>query len=74
MEKIHFSLARITVKEGMVDANLEISGTVDKTAEDARLITLDLIPMGNVDLPGQKCAAKVNIFFFMLVFNLNWIL
>ena len=49
----------------MVDANLEIPGTVDKTEEDACLITLDLIPMGNVDLPGQKCAAKVKIFFFM---------
>ena len=65
MEKIHFSLPRITVKEGMVDANLKISGTVDKTEEDACLITLALIPMGNVDLPGQKCGAKVNIFFFM---------
>ena len=27
----------------MVDANLEISGTVDKTEEDACLITLDLV-------------------------------
>ena len=63
-------LARITVKEGMVDAYLEITEEVDKAEEGMLFIALIVIPITSINLSGQKFIAKVTTFFFMQIIPL----
>ena len=63
--------ARTTVKEGMVDAYLEIAEEVDKAVEKQKrvycFIALTVIPMIGINLSGLKFIAKVTTFFFMWI-------
>ena len=67
-------LARITVKEGMVDAYLEIAEKVDKSVEKRKrvccFIALIVILMTSINLSGQKFIAIVTTFFFMWIIPL----
>ena len=67
-------LARITVKEGMVIAYLEIAKAADKAVEKTEdgmfFITLIVIPMMSINLSGLKFIAKVTTFFFMQIIRL----
>ena len=64
-------LARITVKEGMVIAYLEIAKAADKAVEKTEdgmfFITLIVIPMMSINLSGLKFITKVKIFFLMRI-------
>ena len=55
-------LARITVKEGMVDEYLAIAEAADKAVEKQKrvccFITLIVILMTNINLSGRRCQNK----------------
>ena len=67
-------LARITVKEGMVDEYLEIAEAADKavekTEEGMLFHNFDRDPMISINLSGQKFIVKATIFFFMRIIHL----
>ena len=67
-------LARITVKEGMVDEYLAIAEAADKAVEKQKrvccFITLIVILMTNINLSGLKFIVKVTTFYFMPIIHL----